>query len=122
MSEFGNHRPNLLISLNGGPELFPDDIMQRVSFICAEPITTRTGISIGSILLRGWGRPDYQSGTFSRQRYLDTYPSSIPRVLTDALIVQNARTFFVGKRADHQRSRRPGIFQALVCRSQGKLG
>jgi hypothetical protein len=90
------HRPNLLISLNGGPESFPDDIMQRVSFIYAEPITTRSGISIGSILLRGWGRPDYQAGTFSRQGYLDTYPGSIPRVVTDALIVQNARTFFVG--------------------------
>jgi hypothetical protein len=90
------HRPKALISLNGGPENFPDDVMQRVSFIYAEPITTRTGISIGSILLRGWGRPDYQAGTFSRQGYLDTYPGSIPRVLTDALIVQNARTFFVG--------------------------
>jgi hypothetical protein len=90
------HRPNLLISLNGGPEAFPDDIMQKVSFIYAEPITTPTGISVGSILMRGWGRPDYQAGVFSRQGYLDTYPGSIPRVLADGLIVQNARTFFVG--------------------------
>jgi hypothetical protein len=90
------HRPNVIISLNGGPESFPDDVMQRVSFIYAEPITTRAGISVGSILLRGWGRPDYQAGTFTRQGYLDTYPGSIPRVQTDALIVQNARTFFVG--------------------------
>ncbi len=90
------HRPDLVFSVNGGPESFPDEIMQRVSYIYAEPITTRTGISIGSILMRGWGRPYYQAGTFSRQGYLDTYPGSIPRVLTDALIVQNARTFFVG--------------------------
>jgi putative glycosyl hydrolase-like family 6 (GHL6) protein/glycosyl hydrolase family 42 (putative beta-galactosidase) len=90
------HRPNLVVSLNGGPESFPDDVMQRVSFIYAEPITTHTGISAGSILMRGFGRPDYQAGTFSRQGYLDLYPGSIPRVQTDALIVQNARTFFVG--------------------------
>jgi hypothetical protein len=90
------HRPNLLISLNGGPESFSDEVMQRVSFVYAEPITTSTGISIGSILMRGWGRPDYQAGVFSRQGYLDTYAGSIPRVLADGLIVQNARTFFVG--------------------------
>jgi hypothetical protein len=90
------YRPNLLISLNGGPESFPDDVMQKVSFIYAEPITTQEGISVGSILMRGWGRPDYQAGVFSRQGYLDTYPGSIPRVLADGLIVQNARTFFVG--------------------------
>jgi len=90
------HRPDLVVSLNGGPESFPDDVMQRVSFIYAEPITTHTGISAGSILMRGFGRPDYQAGTFSRQGYLDTYPGAIPRVQTDALIVQNARTFFVG--------------------------
>jgi hypothetical protein len=90
------HRPDLVVSLNGGPESFPDDVMQRVSYIYAEPITTHTGISAGSILMRGFGRPDYQAGTFSRQGYLDTYPGVIPRVQTDALIVQNARTFFVG--------------------------
>lgn len=90
------HRPNLVVSLNGGPESFPDDVMQRVSFIYAEPITTHSGISAGSILMRGFGRPGYQAGTFSRQGYLDTYPGTIPRVQTDALIVQNARTFFVG--------------------------
>ena len=90
------HRPNTLLSLNGGPEAFPNDIMQKVSFIYAEPITTGTGISIGSILMRGWGRPDYQAGVFSRQGYLDTFPGSIPRVKADALMVQNARTFIVG--------------------------
>jgi len=90
------HRPNLLISLNGGPESFPNEVMQRVSFIYAEPITTETGISVGSILMRGWGRPNYQAGVFSRQGYLDLYPGSIPRVLADGLILQNARTFFVG--------------------------
>lgn len=90
------HRPNLVISLNGGPEAFPDDIMRKVSFIYAEPITTETGISIGSILMRGYARPDYQAGVFSRQGYLDLYPGSIPRVKTDAIVVQNARTFIVG--------------------------
>jgi hypothetical protein len=90
------YRPNALISLNGGPESFPDDIMKKVSFIYAEPITTTTGISIGSILMRGYDRPYYQAGVFSQYGYLDMYPGSIPRVEADALIVQNARTFFVG--------------------------
>ena len=90
------HRPNTLLSLNGGPESFPNDIMQKVDFIYAEPITSDTGISIGSILMRGWDRPDYQAGVFSRPGYLDTFPGSIPRVKADALIVQNARTFIVG--------------------------
>ena len=90
------HRPRALISLNGGPEIQPNEVMQRVSFIYAEPITTTTGISIGSILMRGWGRPDYQAGVFSQQGYLDTFPGSIPRIQADALIVQNARTFIVG--------------------------
>ena len=90
------HRPGVIISLNGGPESFPDDIMQKVSFIYAEPLPCPTGISLGSILMRGWGRPHYQAGIFTRQGYLDTYPGVIPRVQADALIVQNARTFFVG--------------------------
>ena len=33
------HRPNLIISLNGGPESFPNEIMQKVDFIYAEPLT-----------------------------------------------------------------------------------
>ena len=89
-------RPTTLISLNGGPEAFPNDVMQKVSFIYAEPLTSATGISLGSILMRGWGRPDYQAGVFSRQGYLDTYAGSLPRVKADALILQNARVFIVG--------------------------
>jgi hypothetical protein len=90
------HRPGVIVSLNGGPESFPDEIMQKVSFIYAEPLPCPTGISLGSILMRGWGRPHYQAGIFTRQGYLDTYPGVIPRVQADALMVQNARTFFVG--------------------------
>jgi len=90
------HRPDVLISLNGGPESFPDDIMQRVNFIYAEPLPCPTGIALGSILMRGWGRPYFQAGVFTQYGYVDTYPGSIPRVQANALIVQNARTFFVG--------------------------
>jgi hypothetical protein len=90
------HKPNLLVSLNGGPESFPDDIMQRVSFIYAEPLDCPTGIALGSILMRGWGRPNYQAGVFTDYGYSDMYPGDLARVQADALIVQNARTFFVG--------------------------
>ena len=90
------HRPSLLVSLNGGPEAFPDDIMQRVSFIYAEPLDCPTGIALGSILMRGWGRPYYQAGIFTAYGYSDAYPGDLARVQADALLVQNARTFFVG--------------------------
>jgi hypothetical protein len=90
------HRPNLVVSLNGGPESFPRDIMERVSFIYAEPLPCPTGIALGSILMRGWARPHFQAGIFTQYGYVDKYPGSIPRVQADALIVQNARTFFVG--------------------------
>jgi hypothetical protein len=96
LSAAREHHPELLVSLNGGPESFPNDVMQKVSFIYAEPLTSDTGISLGSILMRGWGRPDYQAGVFSQQGYLDTYPGAIPRVKADSLIVQNARVFIVG--------------------------
>jgi hypothetical protein len=89
-------RPGTLISLNGGPESFPNDVMQKVGFIYAEPLTSATGISLGSILMRGWGRPDYQAGVFSQQGYQDTYPGALPRVKADALLLQNARVFIVG--------------------------
>ncbi len=90
------HRPGIPLSLNGGPEQFPNSIMQKVSYIYNEPVTTNTGISLGSILARGWGRPDYQAGVFTQFGYVDKYPGVVPRVQADALIVQNARTFFVG--------------------------
>jgi Hypothetical glycosyl hydrolase 6 len=96
LSAARQHRPELIVSLNGGPETFTNEVMQKVSFIYAEPLTSDTGISMGSILMRGWGRPDYQAGVFSQQGYLDTYPGSIPRVKADGLIVQNARVFIVG--------------------------
>jgi Hypothetical glycosyl hydrolase 6 len=90
------HRPKLLVSLNGGPESFPDEIMQRVNFIYAEPLDCPTGIALGSILMRGWGRPYYQAGVFTEYGYSDAYPGDLARVQADALMVQNARTFFVG--------------------------
>ena len=90
------YRPNCLISVNGGPEQFPNSVMQKVSFIYNEPVVTSTGISLGSMLSRGWGRPDYQAGVFTQFAYMDGIPGSVPRVQADALVVQNARTFFVG--------------------------
>jgi hypothetical protein len=90
------HRPKLLVSLNGGPEVFPDELLQRVSYIYAEPLECPTGIALGSILMRGWGRPNYQAGIFTEYGYSDAYPGDLARVQADALIVQNARSFFVG--------------------------
>lgn len=96
LSAARRHQPKLAVSLNGGPETFSNEIMQKVSFIYAEPLTSDTGISLGSILMRGWERPNYQAGVFSQQGYVDTYPGSIPRVKADGLLLQNARVFIVG--------------------------
>jgi hypothetical protein len=91
------HKPKAMIGLNGGPEAFPDDIQQRVSFLYAEPIPSATGIALGTILLRGWGRPDYQAGVWNAYDYVDTNRSAVSRVQADALLVQNARTFYIGE-------------------------
>jgi len=97
MAAMHKHKPKALIGLNGGPEAFPDEIQQRVSFLYAEPIPSATGIALGTILLRGWGRPDYQAGVWNWYDYVDTYRSAVTRVEADALLVQNARTFYIGE-------------------------
>jgi len=97
MTAARKHRPNALIGLNGGPEVFPDEVQQRVSFLYAEPIPSTTGIALGTILLRGWGRPDYQAGVWNWYDYVDLNRGSTARVRADALLVQNARTFFIGE-------------------------
>ncbi len=91
------HRPNVVISLNGGPESFPDAVLQKVDFIYAEPLPCETGIALGSIMMRGWGRPRYQAGVFTWAPYIDSVPETPLRVQTDALILQNSRVFFVGE-------------------------
>jgi len=90
------YQPQTLISLNGGPESFSGEIMQRVGFLYNEPVATTAGVALGAIISRGWARPNYQGGVFSQFGYMDTYPGSIARVQADSLIVQNSRTFFVG--------------------------
>lgn len=97
MAAARKHRPHTLIAQNGGPEVFPDQIQQRVSFLYAEPIPSPTGIALGTILLRGWGRPDYQAGVWNSYDYVDRNKGSLARVRADALILQNARTFFIGE-------------------------
>ena len=90
-------RPNALIALNAGPEVFPDAVQQRVSFLYAEPLLSPTGIALGTILLRGWNRSDFQAGIWNWYPYVDQNPGSLARVRTVALLLQNARTFFIGE-------------------------
>jgi hypothetical protein len=56
-----------------------------------------SGIALGSIILRGWGRADYQAGIFTMAPYYDSLPESPFRIQTDALLLQNSRVFFVGE-------------------------
>ncbi len=91
------HRPGIAVSLNGGPESFPGNLLEKVDFIYAEPLPCDSGISLGSIMMRGWGRPDYQAGIFTWAPYLDSVPKTPLRVQTDSLILQNSRVFFVGE-------------------------
>ena len=85
------------MSVNGGPEVFPDEVLRKLSFLYAEPLNSPTGVSLGSIVLRGWGRPDYQAGVFDMWDYVDRNSGAALRVRADALMLQNARTFFVGE-------------------------
>jgi hypothetical protein len=90
-------RPNCLIVVNLDPaEALPDGIHRKVSFIFCEAQTTRTGIALESILIRGWGRPDYQAGFYRNYGYMDTYPGNVGRVKADTCLVQNARVFLIG--------------------------
>jgi hypothetical protein len=91
------HQPRLIVALNGGPEVFPDEIQRRLAFLYAEPLPCVSGIALGSIILRGWGRPDYQAGIFTLAPYYDSLPEAPFRVQADALLVQNSRVFFVGE-------------------------
>ncbi len=91
------HHPDLVVALNGGPEVFPDEIQRKLAFLYAEPLPSVSGIALGSIILRGWGRPDYQAGIFTMAPYYDSLPEAPFRVQTDALLVQNSRIFFVGE-------------------------
>ncbi len=87
----------MIVALNGGPEVFPDNIQQKVSFLYAEPLDSPTGIALGTIFLRGWGRPDYQAGVFNWRDYADRNSGGKLRVQADAIAMQNARVFFVGE-------------------------
>ncbi len=91
------HKPDALIGLNGGPEVFPDDIQQKVSYLYAEPIPSATGIALGTILLRGWGRRYFQAGFWNWNDYVDINRAALTRVRADGLILQNARTFYIGE-------------------------
>ena len=91
------HRPNMIVALNGGPEFLPNEVQQKVSFLYAEPLDSPTGIALGTVFLRGWGRPNYQAGVFNWRDYIDRNSGSILRVRANAIALQNARTFFVGE-------------------------
>ena len=89
-------RPNCLIVLNATPETLPDEIQQKIGFVFSETRATPTGIALESILIRGWGRPDYQAGFYTSYGFMDTYPGNLGRVKADTRLVQNARVFFIG--------------------------
>ncbi len=89
-------RPNCLILLNASPEVLPDVIQEKIGFNFSETHTTPTGIALESILVRGWGRPDYQAGFYTSYGFMDTYPGNLGRVKADTRLVQNARVFYIG--------------------------
>ena len=91
------HRPSLLIAVNGGPEFLPDEVQQRVDFLYAEEVNSPTGIALGAIEIRGWGRPNYQSGAFDWRDDVDRNSPAVLRVRSNALTLENARNFFVGE-------------------------
>ena len=90
------HRPSLKFAVNGGPFRQGGAVEERVTYVSEEPLPSPTGIALGSIIMRGWGKPNPQGGVFTKQGYTEIYPATVARVKADAMLVQNCRVFFVG--------------------------
>jgi hypothetical protein len=90
------HRPGLRFAVNGGPFRQSGAVEERVTYVSEEPLPSPTGIALGSIIMRGWGKPNSQGGVFTKQGYMEIYPATVARVKADAMLVQNCRVFFVG--------------------------
>jgi hypothetical protein len=88
--------PKCLIVVNNSPQVLPDEVQKNVGFVFSETHVSPTGIALESILIRGWGRPDYQAGFYTSYGYMDTYPGNLGRVKADTRLIQNARVFFIG--------------------------
>lgn len=90
------HRPGLRFAVNGGPFRQAGAVEEKVTYVSEEPLASPSGIALGSIIMRGWGKPNPQGGVFTKQGYVDIYPPAVARVKADAMLVQNCRVFFVG--------------------------
>jgi len=87
-------RPALPIWLNQGDPLdMATKVLRKTSCLYIEPLTSPTGLSIGSMMLRGWKMPGPQVGIFWGG-YTDA-PRSVDMFRTAAVMMQGTRPRFI---------------------------
>lgn len=87
-------RPGLPIWLNQGDPLdMSTKVLRKTSCLYLEPMTSPSGLSVGSILLRGWKMPGPQVGVFWGG-YADA-PLDVDIYRTAAIMLQGTRPRFI---------------------------
>jgi hypothetical protein len=87
-------RPGLPIWLNqGDPFDMSTNVLRKTSCLYIEPLSTPTGLSVGSMVLRGWQMPGPQVGIFWAG-YTDA-PMEVDQFRTAAVMLQGTRPRFI---------------------------
>jgi hypothetical protein len=87
-------RPGLPIWINSSsPFDMPTGTLRKMSCLYTEPIASPTGLSVGSIVLRGWQMPEPQVGIFW-PGYTNV-PLEVDLFRTAALLLQGSRPRFI---------------------------
>ncbi len=104
-------RPGLPIWLNTtSPFDMSTRVTRKTSCLYTEPLASPTGLSIGSLVLRGWQMPGPQVGIFWRG-YLND-PLSVEKFRTAAVMLQGVRPRFITDNQNMPDGRsRPGMFK-----------
>ena len=87
-------RPGLPIWLNqGDPFDMSTDVLRKTSCLYIEPLSTPSGLSVGSMVLRSWQMPGPQVGIFWAG-YSDA-PMEVDQFRTAAVMLQGVRPRFI---------------------------
>ncbi len=88
------HRPGLPIWLNQGDPLdMSTEVLRKTSCLYIEPMTSPSGLSVGSIMLRSWNMPGPQVGLFWPG--YTSAPIELDLFRTAAIMLQGTRPRFI---------------------------
>jgi hypothetical protein len=112
------HRPGLPIWLNQGDPLdMSTSVLRKTSCLYVEPLASATGLSVASIMLRGWKMPGPQVGIFWDGYTSDPLDMDIFR--TAAVLMQGARARFITDEANMPDGRQREQFSQWAGRLMG---